>query len=159
VITNKTRSHVITGSLHGNIRCESVSAEPMRRVLFISSYNPSFPTFFDPIEGIRSALPAQSVILDVEFMDSKRFYEDTDLLRFHASLSNKLTRVPAYDVLMTSDDSALDFALTYQAELFPGMPIVFFGVNDIDVALKQNYNPDVTGIRLSHTYRTFGCGV
>ncbi|MCP4717116.1 MAG: PAS domain-containing protein [Deltaproteobacteria bacterium] len=125
---------------------KEVSAKTPGRVLFISSYHPDFPTFFQQIEGIKSVFSTQSIILDIEFMDSKRFYNSTNMTNFHASLSHKLANAPAYDLILTADDNALTFTLTYQEELFAGLPVVFFGVNNLDLAQKQNSNPKVTGV-------------
>ncbi len=125
---------------------KKASAEPSERVLFISSYHPGFPTFFQQIEGIKSTFSTQSIVLDIEFLDSKRFYDKTNLSNFHDSLSYKLSGIPAYDLILTADDNALTFAIKHQEELFAGLPIIFFGVNNIDTALEQNGNPKVTGV-------------
>lgn len=47
-----------------------------KNVLFISSYSESFWTVNEQKEGIHSALDAQGVNLDVEYMDMKRFDYD-----------------------------------------------------------------------------------
>jgi hypothetical protein len=49
------------------------------RVLMISSYSPSFMTFFHQIDGVKSVLEELDVTLDIEFMDSKRFYTEEKL--------------------------------------------------------------------------------
>ncbi len=125
---------------------KDASAKTPGRVLFISSYHPDFPTFFQQVDGIKSILSTQPIVLDIEFMDSKRFYDNTNMANFHASISYKLIKVPAYDLILTADDNALIFAIKHQEELFAGTPIIFFGVNNIDLAQKQNANPKVTGI-------------
>ena len=125
---------------------QAISKVIANRVLFISSHHPGLPTFFQQIEGIKSAFSTETIVLDIEFMDSERFYDDTNLDNFHNSLSCKLSQSPAYDLIITADDNALSFATEHQQELFAGLPIIFFGVNDIDVALAQNANPEVTGV-------------
>ncbi len=116
------------------------------RVLFISSYHPAFPTFFQQVEGIRSVLDKQSTLLDIEFMDSKRFPDRVNLDNFHHTLSDKLSRIAPYDAVIVGDDNALSFTLKYQHELFPKQPIVFLGVNNLSLAREQNSNPLVTGV-------------
>ena len=116
------------------------------RILFISSYHPGFPTFFQQIEGLQSGLTGTDIELDVEFMDSKRFVDETSRQAFLESLSHKLATLPPYDVIIVSDDNAFNFALDHQSDLFVERPIVFFGVNDVVRALGQNNNPFVTGV-------------
>ncbi len=117
-----------------------------KRVLMISAYHPGFPTFFQQIEGVKSVLDPQGVLLDVEFMDSKRFYTPENLSAFHDLLSLKLKSLPQYDVVITSDDNALKFALEYREELFPKTPVVFCGVNNQEMALLMNRNDNFTGV-------------
>ncbi len=116
-----------------------------RRVLFISSYHPGFPTFFQQVEGITAVLEPRKILLDVEFMDTKRFPGRETLDLFYRSLSRKISRLAPYDAIITGDDNALAFALEHQQDLFAKRPIVFFGVNDVDLAREQIGNPLVTG--------------
>jgi len=53
-----------------------------KRILFISSYSPSFSTFYQQIEGIKDTLDDYPIIIDMEFMDSKRFYTEETLTTF-----------------------------------------------------------------------------
>jgi PAS domain S-box-containing protein len=124
----------------------SVQLSSERRVLFISSYHPSFPTFQQQMDGLTAAFSEQPVVLDVEFMDSKRFSNKENLLQFENYLTFKLDKVPPYDLVITADDSALHFVLDRYERLFSEVPIVFFGVNDVEFALEQNNNPHVTGL-------------
>lgn len=121
-------------------------SKPVQRVLFISSYHPGFPTFFQQVNGIKSIFANQPILLDVEFMDSKRFSGAVNIKTFHTSLSHKLSRIEPYDLVLSADDNALSFVLSHQNNLFRAMPVVFFGVNNVDLALKQNSNPRVTGV-------------
>lgn len=124
-----------------------------KRVLFISSYSPSFVTFFEQIKGIKSQLDENEVTLDIEFMDSKRFYNDEVLESFYKTLKYKMRNLKKYDVIMVADDNALCFAKDYQDELFKSMPIVFLGVNDIEKAKKISQDKYITGIVESTSIR------
>ena len=77
------------------------------RALFISSYHPGFPTFFQQIEGLRSAFDPAGVALDVEFMDTKRIAGPENLERFFESMRFKSSRLEPYDVIVVADDAAL----------------------------------------------------
>ena len=117
-----------------------------QRALLISSYHPAFPTFFQQIDGIRSELDPAGVVLDVEFMDSKRFNDPRNQAHFLEHLRYKLSRVAPYDVIITSDDNALNLALEYRDALFPTTPVVFCGVNNVALAQGLNGNAAFTGV-------------
>ncbi|WP_459821866.1 response regulator [Desulfomicrobium salsuginis] len=117
-----------------------------RHALLISSYHPGFPTFFDQAGGLRETLEPAGVALDVEFMDTKRFSVSEASARFLDSLRFKLAALPAYDVVVTADDAALHFVLDHGRELFPGLDVVFFGVNDQDLAHGLSRSQGFTGI-------------
>lgn len=122
-------------------------AQQNKQVLLISSYNSRFPTFFQQIDGIKSVLDTANVNIDVEFLDSKRFTYSGVRDLFYETLKNKLAHNSArYDAILAADDDAFNFALQYEDELFKNIPIIFFGVNNIENGLKQNSNPNVTGV-------------
>jgi len=115
-------------------------------VLLIASYHPSFPTYRKQVRGLRSVFDKNTIHLDVEHLDSKRIPYDRASDQLFQSLKMKVKYVARYSCIITADDNALKFVLQYRKKLFGNIPVVFFGVNDIDFALKQNQNPDVTGI-------------
>ncbi len=116
------------------------------RVLLISSYHPGFPTFFQQIEGVKSAFGDRQIVFDVEFMDSKRFPDRANIENFCSYLSYKLSLTGKYDAVMTADDNALVFVSEYRHMLFPDVPVVFFGVNDMDRAVSLSADSDITGV-------------
>ena len=117
-----------------------------KRVLLISSYHPAFPTFFQQIDGLNSVFKPAGVLLDVEFMDSKRFYSPENIASFHNLLKLKLMGLDPYDIVVTADDNALKFVLEFHEEFFPNIPVVFLGVNNQELARSMNSNDLVTGI-------------
>lgn len=117
------------------------------RILFISSYNSSFPIFFQQIDGIRSILSDENSILDLEFMDSKRFFSEKNVMNFYNLIKFKMENsADKYDAIIVADDNAYNFAMEHEQELFKDTPIVFFGVNDIEKAKQSERNPWVTGV-------------
>ena len=138
---------LLLGVLFWSLPCPLAAGEPApHRVLFISSYHPGFPTFFRQVNGLKSVFDGTHVLLDIEFMDSKRFPDQENLDSFYQVLSTKLSRLEPYDILIVGDDNALLFALKYQQELFAALPIVFLGVNNLDRAQEQNSTPQITGV-------------
>jgi hypothetical protein len=67
------------------------------RVLLISSYHPGFPTFFQQVHGVKSVFTQKGILLDVEFMDKKRFADAENEVHFLELLSYKLRRVKPCD--------------------------------------------------------------
>ena len=124
----------------------SPAGGPPSRVLFLSSYHPAFPSFAPQLAGLRQALAPAGAELDVEFMDSKRFYDDDNFANFTRLLAHKLANHPRYDVLVTGDDNAFNFAIRHKDDLFAGVPVVFMAVNDVDNALNQARRHAMTGV-------------
>ncbi|WP_174270145.1 ABC transporter substrate binding protein [Desulfitobacterium dehalogenans] len=124
----------------------SVQAQTNQRVLFISSYSESFETVPEQIAGIHEALDPQNILLDIEYMDTKRFDTQENVHNFFTSLQYKLDHTEPYDAIIVGDDRALDFAMTYQKELFAELPILFLGINDINRAEEAARSSYITGI-------------
>ncbi|MCP5207297.1 MAG: EAL domain-containing protein [Hahellaceae bacterium] len=116
------------------------------RVLLVFSYHPTFPTSDRVLKGVASVFPPGTIDLDVEYMDSKRIFDNTLLSNFLQTLSYKLSKRPPYDVVISADDNALNFLVKHKPDLFPQTPLVFLGVNNIDTALSMNDVDGVTGI-------------
>ncbi len=115
------------------------------RVLFISSYSFAWTQTQLQMSGIRAGL-GEDVILDYEFMDTKRVDDDRALELFYEGLSYRLSQVEAYDAVILGDDAALKFALRYQEELFAGIPMFFEGVSGEYLIADAEENPLITGV-------------
>lgn len=116
-----------------------------KRVLFISSYSYAWDTVQMQIEGIKQGVD-KDVVLDYEFMDTKRVDDETSRALFYEGLSYRLSRVEPYDAVILGDDAALQFALEYREELFCGIPLVFEGVNDEELAREAVKDPLIAGV-------------
>lgn len=117
------------------------------KILVLHSYHSGFQWTDDLnaeiIKALRSAYPKGDVF--VEFMNTKRVPLDVMspvLLRNYATLFRKSQP----DVIIASDNNALDFMLKHGDKLFPGVPVVFCGINNFDdynLDNRRNY----TGVR------------
>lgn len=109
-----------------------------RRILYLNSYQSGYAWSDGILNGMRSELSKkiENLDLQVEFMDSKKYYGQKILEMLHGYYQYKFKDV-RFDVVITSDNSAFEFALKYRDSLFPGVPIVFCGLN--------NYNPAMLG--------------
>lgn len=115
------------------------------RILFISSYSLSRDTVQLEIEGIQSAQP-DDFILDYEFMDTYRVYDDTAMQLFYEGLKYRLSQVEEYDAVILGDDAALRFFLKYREELFLTQPAFYIGVNDEALSKRAEKDPNINGI-------------
>ncbi|ORJ62941.1 hybrid sensor histidine kinase/response regulator [Geothermobacter hydrogeniphilus] len=119
---------------------------PPPRVLILHSYHPGFPWTDSIDRGIRTTLTSdrEQLQLFTEYLDSKRFSPKKQFPRFARYLAEKYHN-QRFSVIITSDDNALSFALRYREQLFPDVPIVFCGVNNL-AAHKLDSYPDITGV-------------
>lgn len=123
----------------------AVAEESGGRVLFISSYSYAWDTVQMQIEGIQDGL-GKDVTLDYEFMDTKRVDTEEAKALFYEGLAYRMEKVEPYDVVILGDDAALVFALEHRNDIFDGIPMVFEGVNDEELAARAAADPLITGI-------------
>jgi signal transduction histidine kinase/ActR/RegA family two-component response regulator len=126
--------------------CLNANAYDKKDVLLLCSYHPSFPSFYNQVNGVKSVFTNKNISLDVEYMDSKRYIGKENKEFFHQRLSYKLKNKKPYDAIIVADDNALNYILEYQESHYKNIPIVFFGLNNLENALKQNNNRHVTGL-------------
>lgn len=124
---------------------QAVDTDVKGRVLFISAYSYSWSNTRAQIEGMEAGI-GNSVVLDYEFMDTKRVEDEISEQLLYEGIAYRLAQVEPYDVVILGDDAAFIFAMKYREELFEGIPFVFLGVNDEDLAMKYWDDPLITGI-------------
>lgn len=123
-----------------------IVAAERKRVLYLSSYHPAFPTFNQQAGGIKSILEPEGVTVDIEFMDAKRFPDRENLERFHSLFTYKLSRLPEYDAVIVADDAALMYAIKEEDRLFRGTAVFFCGINNISLAEKLGEESRMRGV-------------
>lgn len=104
------------------------------RILVVHSYHQG-NRWTDNIDaGLRTVLASEAPLAEVsvEYLDTKRFLPDR-LLATAEPLFRAKYRDARFDVIITSDDNALAFVLSLRDELFPGVPLVFCGINDTSI--------------------------
>ncbi|WP_040950811.1 ABC transporter substrate binding protein [Gorillibacterium massiliense] len=118
-----------------------------KKVLIINSYHKGMVWTDDQTQGIMDAFGASgiSATLFTEYMDWKRNPTLENQRIFLENIRNKYERA-SIDLVMTTDDAALKFALDHRQELFPEAPIIFSGVNPIGIKDLIGSNWKVTGV-------------
>jgi len=137
------------------VACLCLAACPVRggqkkRVLYLDSYHRGYAWSDNVQAGIRSVLDEAETDLElhVEYMDSKYHGRDEIFPPLEAMFAAKYSRdAPAdhFDVIILSDNNALDFMLPRRETLFPGVPIVFCGINGYDPGLIAGHS-GITGV-------------
>ena len=115
-------------------------------MLFISSYDATFPTFSQQLQGLQELLDPAHYDLDVEFVDSKRIPGAETLEIFASGFRYKMAQMQPYELIITADDNALTFVENHKSELFPDLPVVFFGVNNLEKGKRIAGDPMITGV-------------
>jgi PAS domain S-box-containing protein len=122
-----------------------------RHVLILNSYDPAYGWTANIVQGAQSVFDKMDdVAISIEFMDTKKVFtpEYADLL---SQIYAKKYGSMHFDLILSSDDDALDFLKRYRDELFPGVPVVFCGVNDFQDGRIAGF-PNVTGVNEQQDY-------
>jgi PAS domain S-box-containing protein len=109
----------------------------VRQVLHLASYHQGYRWTDDIQAGLAETLrrsgQGEQVVLQVEYLDAKRVFDEPHQLNLVGLLRHKFAgRGP--DLVIASDDDAFEFMKRFGGELFPGAPWVFCGVNNFDDA-------------------------
>ncbi len=124
----------------------SVTFAANRKVLILHSYHQTFEWTQEINKGISSTLNSDNTKFDIsiEYLDAKRFQSEK-LFKLSANLFREKYRNQKFDVIISSDNIALEFMNRYKNDLFPNSPLVFCGVNNYDDSLTANLR-NYTGV-------------
>ncbi len=114
-------------------------------VLVLHSYHPGFSWTDEEASGVLEALRERWPDCDpfIEYMDWKRHPGERQEEILRAYYEERYANV-TFDVVVATDDPAVDFALTHRAELFDNTPVAFCGRNSGLETVASHY--DVTGV-------------
>ena len=117
-----------------------------RHVLVIHSYHAGLSWTDAVTDGIRDAFArnGDQTEISVEYLDARRYPDPEMAERIRALIVAKLEEVTP-DLVLVSDNAALDFVLAQRERLFPEVPIVFCGVNSFTPAMIANHR-QITGV-------------
>ncbi|WP_295388179.1 ATP-binding protein [uncultured Thiodictyon sp.] len=123
-----------------------LAAPATASVVILVSYHPGDAWSDDELagllDGLRGADPTG--VPAVEYLDTKRF-SDPDYLRFlKDTLAHKYRDRPV-SLVVALDNPALDLLRTYPSALFPGVPVVFAGINGFRPEFLRE-RPATTGV-------------
>lgn len=118
-----------------------------KNVLYLNSYHNGYSWSDHILQGIRETLAESpySIVFQVEYMDSKKFHYQDTVSTLYALYRDKF-RNKTFDIIIASDNVAVDFLLQFGEELFPGVPIVFCGLNDVQASSLRATGREITGV-------------
>jgi len=128
----------------------TVHAKPLSkgitRILYINSYHRDY-TWSDKIEqslkkGLKDS--KKKIELSVEYLDTLRFKDKSNLENIAATLRQKYADYP-FDIIVTSDNAAFDFVIKNRERMFAGLPIVFCGYNNFRLDITEGMK-NITGV-------------
>ena len=117
-------------------------ANTSKDVLLLHSYHKGY-TWTDHISSQieKNFKDNKNVELTTVYMDSKRI-DTSSYLNNLANLYKEQFQNRKFDLIIVSDNTALDFMIKYHEFLFKDTPVLFCGINDFDSSIL-----DVNNIR------------
>jgi PAS domain S-box-containing protein len=115
-------------------------------LLHLNSYEYGYQWSDTILDGIKSVVTQSglNISLHIEYMDTKLHYDQNVKMHLYHIYAHKYRNV-TFDIIIVSDNNAFDFYRQFHADLFPGVPAIFCGVNDFSPKFIKNMD-HVTGI-------------
>ncbi|MFA4824784.1 MAG: PAS domain S-box protein [Methanoregula sp.] len=117
----------------------------VRNVLVLNSYHPTFVWTASQSDGIIDALGKSGLNLSVsvEYLDWKNYPDKKTIDNVTGVYLNKYGSRP-FDVILTTDDAALNYVIGHRGDIFGDAPVVFSGVNNYAL-LTPAQRANITG--------------
>ncbi len=123
----------------------SLAIASPKNVILFTSYHQGDRWNDSVVQGVREALGAFGAVnLSIENLDMRRHTDPNYPLLIAEYIRDKY-RGSTQDLIMVSDDPALDFLLAVRKDLFPDLPLVFCGINDFSPERIQGQS-NITGV-------------
>ena len=133
----------------------SQAADPLPRSVLILDQSDAHSGWYTPFSAaFRSSLhsgSAQRISVYAEHLDLSRFGGPRHDEALRPYLRDKFRERPI-GVLVAQGSSALDFLMRSRGELWPGVPVVFAGVDE-ETGKRLSLPPGVTGTLYQRTFR------
>ena len=117
-----------------------------KEILLLHSYHKDYKWTARIDQGIRDEFKEANleVSFKTEYLDTKN-YNTEDYFSDLYQIYRKKYADKKFDLIIASDDYALNFLLDYKKDLFSNTPVVFCGVNNFNT-VDERLNQDYTGI-------------
>ena len=128
------------------VQAQSHSTNSVAKILILNSYHDNLLWTENIMTGLRAELDASNMKAEVhvEYMDTKRHQPDI-IFPLLEKLYRSKYKATQFDLIITTDDNALNFLRPRRQWLLPGVPVVFCGVNNYTPSLIEGLN-NITGV-------------
>ena len=126
-----------------------------KEILLFHSYHKDYKWTQRIDQGIKDKFKKSQlkVAFKTEYLDTKNYNSQEYFTNLYQIYRQKYS-AKKFDLIIASDDYALNFLLKYKSELFPDTPVVFCGINNfnnVKSQLNQNYTGVVEKINFTDT--------
>lgn len=138
---------MITFSLNLTSKVKAEDENDIKNVLVINSYHQGLAWSEEELEGITDTIKASgnNINLLIEYMDWKS-YPTQKNLEYLSNYYKYKYQNKKIDLIVATDDAALQFSLANRAEMFSDAPVIFCGVNKDGVDNITEGFDRVTGV-------------
>ncbi|MFC1822555.1 ATP-binding protein [Thermodesulfobacteriota bacterium] len=130
------------------------SQEPERKkVLVLFSFRPTLPVASQWDRGIRSVFEASTspkTVINIEYLDLMHYDADR-LIQLLLDVYHYKYSKPKPDLIIPVFNSAVDLVLKHGPDFFPGVPIVFGGIESKFIK-NRSLGPHITGYLTDNNY-------
>lgn len=123
--------------------------EQEKHILVLNSYHRGFKWTDDTVtsflETLESLSPEHKYVFYIEYLDWKKYPTQKNIENMYANLRYKYGSKPI-DLIVATDDKALELAIDYREEQFKNIPIVFTGVSQDSFKLLSDNQENITGV-------------
>jgi PAS domain S-box-containing protein len=125
---------------------QAVSPVSKDQVLVINSYHSGLSWTDSIMSGIRDTFLRSStgIQMSAEYLDARRYPDLERIGKIQELIISKVEGTRP-DVVMVTDNVALNFILEHRKRLFPDTPIVFCGINDFHPSMIAQHH-GITGV-------------
>lgn len=129
IVSATTSKNVIASTTNSN-------TQSIKNILLINSYDQAYIWTANITKAVTDKLNASGLKYDlqIENIDTKRINDSVYQQLVFNTYKYKFSKFK-YDIVLTSDDDALDFALKHRDDLFPKVPVVFCGAKYLQTRL------------------------
>jgi hypothetical protein len=117
-----------------------------KRVFVLNSYHQGYQFSDSEMLGISDTFGKSGIKAEIfiTYMDMKRISPAPQYFSRLKELIREGYKGVRFDAVIVTDNDALEFMGKYRDELFPGVPVVFTGINDFDTRMLDGRS-DLTG--------------
>lgn len=140
---------LIVSQFENSYSLSQIRVEQEKHILVLNSYHRGFKWTDDTVtsflETLESLSPEHKYAFYIEYLDWKKYPTQKNIENMYANLRYKYGSKPI-DLIVATDDKALELAIDYRQEQLKNIPIVFTGVSQGSFKLLSNDEENITGV-------------